>query len=137
MAEALNVLMRFLHIGSVVTLIGGVIFGRFALEPGVRSVAPETRDGMWGSAAERFRPFVYLAIAFLVISGLYNLFSNPGHTARYHIVLGIKLLLVLHVFAVTVLAVQPENSRRGRLMAGAAISGLIIVAISAYLRRIF
>jgi hypothetical protein len=56
---------------------------------------------------------------------------------RYHIVLGIKLVLVAHVFAVALLIVQPKNPRRVRLMTGAFLSGLAIILISAYLRRIF
>jgi hypothetical protein len=51
--------------------------------------------------------------------------------------LGIKLLLVLHVFAVSILIVQPKNPRRVRMLTGTMISGLVILAISAWLRRIF
>jgi hypothetical protein len=68
---------------------------------------------------------------------MYNLFANPGHSARYHMLLGVKLLLALHIFAVAMLATQPKNPRRARLLTGAAISGLAIILISAYLRRIF
>jgi hypothetical protein len=32
---------------------------------------------------------------------------------------------------------RPHNPRRPRMMAGAAISGLTIIAIAAYLRHIF
>jgi hypothetical protein len=41
------------------------------------------------------------------------------------------------VFAIAFLATQPNNPRRGRQMTGAAISGLVILLISAYLRRNF
>jgi hypothetical protein len=51
--------------------------------------------------------------------------------------LGIKLLLAMHVFAVTVLITRPRNPRRARMMTGAAISGLAIIAIAAYLRHIY
>ena len=50
---------------------------------------------------------------------------------------GIKILLALHVFAVAFLITKPVNPRRSRMMTGTIISGLIILAISAYLRRIF
>ena len=73
----------------------------------------------------------------LIVSGTYNLLTNPGHTPKYHMLLGIKLMLVLHVFAVALLITQPKNPRRARMMTGTLISGLIILAISAYLRRIF
>ena len=51
-------------------------------------------------AAAAFRPLVLAAIAGLLVSGIYNILSNPGHTVKYHMLLGIKLLLVMHVFAV-------------------------------------
>ena len=61
-------------------------------------------------AAALYRPFVYSAIGGLVISGTYNLLTNPGHRPIYHMLLGIKLLLALHVFAVAILIVQPQES---------------------------
>ena len=61
--------------------------------------------------------------------------TTPGHSQLYHIVLGVKLLLALHVFAATVALCMP--ARRPRKMAGIAVSGLLIIAISAYLRRSF
>ncbi len=137
MAEALNVIMRWLHISSVVTLIGGILFGRLVVWPGLQPLAKEAREPLEGALSERFRPLVLAAIGGLLVSGLYNIFSNPGHTPRYHMLLGVKMLLVLHVFAVAVLVSQPRNERRGRMMTGTVISGLIIIAISAYLRRIF
>jgi hypothetical protein len=73
----------------------------------------------------------------LILSGTYNLLTNPGHTPKYHMIFGIKILLVLHVFAVALLITQPKNPRRARMMTGMLVSGLIILAVSSYLRRIF
>jgi len=137
MPEALNVIMRWLHISSVITLIGGVLYGRLVFFPGLRTIAPEARTALDETASAAFRPLVYLAVGCITLSGLYNIFSNPGHSPRYHILLGIKLLLVMHVFAIVLLLVRPDNPRRQRMMGLAGVSGLIIVAISAYLRRIF
>jgi hypothetical protein len=66
-----------------------------------------------------------------------HLLSNPGHTLRYHIVLIAKLLLAAHVFAVAVLISRPSHPRRRRLMAGGAISSLVVIGIAVYLRSIF
>jgi hypothetical protein len=52
-------------------------------------------------------------------------------------VLGVKLLLVAHIFGVAVLITQPGCSRRRRLMAGGAISVLVVIGIAAYLHRIY
>jgi uncharacterized membrane protein len=137
MADALNVFMRWLHISSVVTLIGGMIFGRLVMIPASGALSADTRAALGEKAALAFRPLVGAAIAALLVSGTYNIVSSPGHTVKYHILLGVKLLLVLHVFASAWLIVQPNNKRRARQMTGVVISGLCIILISAYLRRIF
>ena len=137
MPDALNVFMRWLHISSMATLIGGMIFGRLVMTPAAGGLSPETRGAFGEKAAAAFRPLVAATITGLLISGIYNIISNPGHSVKYHIILGIKLLLVFHVFAVAWLVVQPNNQRRARMMLGAMISGLTIILISAYLRRIF
>jgi hypothetical protein len=50
-------------------------------------------------------------------------------------VFGVKMLLALHVFSVAILVTAPKNPRRARQLLGAAISGLAIILISAYLNR--
>jgi hypothetical protein len=84
-----------------------------------------------------FRPFVLAAICGLVFSGLYNILTHPGHRSTYQTLLGIKLLLALHVFAVALLIAQPGHPRRARMMTSVAISGMVIIAIAAYLQHIF
>lgn len=137
MDEVLNVFMRWLHIASVATLVGGMIFGRFVMTASAESLAPEAREALGDRAAALFRPLTVAAMTCLIVSGIYNVLTNVGHSPLYHMLLGIKLLLVAHVFAVAILVTQPGNKRRARQMFGAAISGLVIIAISAYLRRNF
>ena len=137
MPDALSTIMRWLHIASITILVGGLLYGSLALRAMVGVVTPEVEQSIAERTAARFRIRVYLTIAALIISGIYNLLSTPGHSTRYLILLGIKLLLVLHVFAVAILAVRPKVERRARMMYGAALSGLLVILISAYLRRIF
>jgi uncharacterized membrane protein len=137
MAEPLNLLMRWLHISSVAGLVGGMIYGRVAVVAAAGELEPEKRQAVEDRAAALFRPIVATAMICLILSGVYNIVSYTGHTTRYHILLGIKLLLVAHIFASALMVVQPGNKRRGRQMTGASISGLIVIAISAYLRTIY
>src|SRR5271157_4595888 len=137
MADVIYVIMRWLHIASMATLIGGMIFGRMVMAQAAEGLSPDSRESFMDRAAMLYRPLVFTAMGCLLISGTYNILTNLGHTPLYHMLLGIKLLLVMHVFAVAVLVTRPHNKRRARMMAGAAISGLIIIAISAYLRHIF
>ena len=135
MADALLLIMRWLHIASMATLIGGILFARLVMAPAISTLAPEAREPLAERAAALFRPFAYAAMAGLVASGTFNLVTRLGHRPMYHMVLGIKLLFVLHVFSVTILALQPANPRRVRMMTGIVISGLVIIAISAWLGR--
>ena len=137
MFEALGIFMRWLHIASVVTLIGGMLYGWLVLVPAAGVLAADARKALAERTAALYRPLVFGAMCALLLSGAYNLLTNPGHHLRYYILLGIKLLLVAHVFSVGILLVTKNPEHRGRLFAGSAISGLIIILISAYLRRTF
>jgi hypothetical protein len=123
--DLLRIFVRWLHISSVVTLIGGFIFARLA-------VWPELAESM----VARFRAILYLVLATTLASGLYNYLTKPFYPPHYHMVIGIKFLFVLHIFAVAILYTMPNAAlaKRRRWLTGMAISGLIVVAISAVLR---
>ena len=136
MGEYLTTIMRWVHISSVVTLIGGIVYARFVMIPSAVSLAPDARTALDENAARRFRPAVYAAMAGLVLSGVFNYLSKPGHSVRYSALFGVKMLLALHVFSVAILVSVPKNPRRARQLLGAAISGLAIILIAAYLKGI-
>ncbi|MBI1789845.1 MAG: hypothetical protein HYR60_20130 [Acidobacteria bacterium] len=140
--EILEVLTLWLHVSSVVVLIGGIIYARVEVAQVLRAMQPEEAARAADQMAARFRPLALGAMAALLLSGTYKLLTNPGHSRYYLMLLGVKLLLVLHVFAATFVLTAPAASperqaKRPRLMAGVAISGLAIIMLSAYLRRIF
>src|ERR1039458_898172 len=103
MPDVLYVIMRWLHISSMATLIGGMIFGRMVMTQAAAGLSPDSRESFLDRAAALYRPLVFAAMAGLLISGCYNILSVPGHRPVYHMLLGIKLLLVMHVFAVAIL----------------------------------
>ena len=136
MGDLLLPLMRWLHLTSAVTLVGGIIYARFVIAPSEGFLSEEARVTLDERAAAHFRPVVFLAIAGFVISGAFNYLTKPGHSIRYMMVFGVKMLLALHIFSVAILIAQPGNKRRNRQMIGAAISALIIILISGYLKGI-
>jgi hypothetical protein len=71
-------------------------------------------------------------------SGLYNYLTKANYPPHYHMWIGIKFLFVLHIFAVAILYTIPVagEPKRKRWLTGMVVSGLIIIAISAYLRWI-
>ena len=113
MDTLLHVSMRWLHIASVVVLLGGVFYARFAV----------------GDLAQGFKPMAYGAIGGILISGTYNFLSKPAFPPHYHMWFGIKILLVLHIFAATLL-----YRGKTRALTGIVISGALVLAISAWLR---
>jgi uncharacterized membrane protein len=137
MGDVLGVIMRWLHYSSLTTLIGGILYGRLVMLPASAVLAPDEREALADRAAVAFRPYVLAAICGLVVSGVYNILTHPGHRPIYQMLLGIKLLLALHVFTVALLIARPGHPRRTRMMTGVAISGLAIIAIAAYLQHIF
>jgi hypothetical protein len=113
MDTLLHVSMRWLHLFSVVVLIGGVFYARFAA----------------GDLAQGFKPMAYAAIGGILISGTYNFLSKQAFPPHYHMWFGIKILLVLHIFAATLL-----YRGKTRALTGIVISGAIVIAISGWLR---
>jgi uncharacterized membrane protein len=136
MTDALNVIMRWLHITSVVVLIGGLLYARLVIVPVLRSLPQPEQDTLGDAVSARYRSLLYLAVLLLAGTGIYNMVMHLGRGPLYQSLLGIKLLLVLHVFAVGILIVKPNNPKRARQMTGVVISGLTIIAISAVLRQL-
>jgi len=134
----LAVFMRFLHISSVVALIGGFIYARLAVWPALASFGAAESPALIEAMASRFRGMLYTLLATTLISGLYNYLTKSAYPPHYHMVIGIKFLFVLHIFAVSVLYTMPQAdpAKRKRWLTGMAISGLIVIAISADLRWI-
>jgi len=108
--------MRWLHLVSVIVLLGGVFYARVAV----------------GDMAANFKPVAYAAIGGILASGIYNFVSKPFYPPHYQMWFGIKMLLVLHVFA----AVIVYRKSKPRTLTGIIISGALIVVISGILRWI-
>jgi uncharacterized membrane protein len=137
MPDGIAISLRWLHIASMTTLLGGMIFWRLVLARASEDMSMAARGPLFERVAAGFRPLVLASIGGLVVSGVINYLLAPGHSKFYHMLFGIKMLLALHVFAVSILMVQPNNPRRTRLATGTMISGLVVLVISAWLRRNF
>jgi len=128
LALVLGVLTRFLHIASVVTLVGGIFYARVVLLPEL----PQSK-----ALADRFRPWLVATSLTLLATGFYNFFMKASLVPRsYHMWFGIKFLFALHIIAVALLLTRPgmAEMKKANLMKGMVVSGLIVIWISAYLR---
>ena len=117
MEAALAIAMRWLHIASAVVLLGGIFYARVAI----------------GEMAQSFKPWVYVAIGGILVSGIYNFLSKIPASTNYKVWFSIKMLLALHVFAAAILY---RGKGKKRSLTGMVIAGALILAISGYLRWI-
>lgn len=131
-----GVLMRWLHVTSVITLIGGFIYARWAVFPAVASLEGVRAPAILESIVARFRGLLYTVLVTTLVSGVYNYLTKTAYPPHYHMLIGIKFLFVLHVFAVAILYTMAgaDDAKRTRWLTGMVISGLIIIALSAVLR---
>jgi hypothetical protein len=113
--DVLLSISRWLHISAVMVLGGGLFYARVV-----------TKD-----LAAGFKPWGYGAIGAILVSGLVNILSKPPLPLHYYVWFGIKILLALHVFGVVV-----RSPGKPRLLTGAVITLLAILAISEVLRSI-
>ena len=69
-------------------------------------------------------------------SGAYNYATKSSYPPTYHMWMGIKLLLVLHIIASAILysVRQSNEAKRKRTELSIVISGLIVIGIADYLR---
>lgn len=134
----LGVLMRWLHIAGVVLLLGGVTYARWVLAPALGSLSPDLRRSVTARAAVQARGMMLGAVIAILGSGLYNFLTKGTYPPGYHMAFGIKMLLVLHIFAVAFLLAKPgaDEDKRHRWMSGVIFSGGVVLVISAYLRWI-
>src|SRR5260370_32520201 len=131
----LAVCMRWIHITSIVTLIGGFIYARFALAPVLATLGESEGGRLSRRVVESFRPLLYTVLVTALGSGLYNYLNKSIYPRHYHMWIGIKFLFVLHIFAVAILYTLPDASeaKRSPWLTAMVIGVVIALAISAYL----
>jgi hypothetical protein len=132
--DYLSFIILALHIICAAALIGGALAWRFGAMPGIQLLEAGTRAKADNAIAAAWRPVAIGSIAGLLITGIYNVMHRPVQTKEFHILFGIKMLLALHVFAVSLIAARADNPRRLRQLTGVAISGVLILIISAAFR---
>ena len=120
LATVLGVFMRWVHIISVVILIGGLFYAR----------------GIGTTISPWFRPKIWIGLGGILVSGTYNLLTKSSVPPMYHMWFGIKMLLALHIFAVLVLLANKNSNpaKHGRWITGVLVSGTVVITLSAYLR---
>ncbi len=136
------VLMQWLHLLGAVVAVGGAFFFRLVLLPSLSFLPNEQRSALIARLAPRFRVAIWLAIAVLIFSGVFNLLES-SHLAQpvYRGVLAVKIVLAFVLFSIALTATLPLPSlariqqKRPALLATNVVLGIVIILLSAYLRR--
>jgi uncharacterized membrane protein len=140
----LNVLSRWIHVGTVIVLVGGSVFMRFVLLPAASQLPEDQHDRLRDLVMSKWRKFAGIGIGLLLLSGFYNyiVVAIPLHRGDglYAGLLGIKIILAFVVFflvsALTGRSKRLEGIRENssRWLSVTIILAAIIVAISGYVK---
>ena len=141
--------IQWLHVGSVVLLIGGFFFLRVILLPSTSVLPDSQKPKLVEAAFRRFRVVVWIALVTTLMSGIYNFiaFLRSASTATqdpsvYILVLGIKLFIVFLIFTFGVLLTfpypvfAPIQKRPSPWLNLTLFWGLIVIFLSTLLRRL-
>jgi uncharacterized membrane protein len=136
---ALTLAMRWIHILSAITMMGGSVFIGFILRGAAAEALDEaSRQALIASVRKRWKRAVMLLTTLLLVSGFYNYlmvtrFAHDGQP-QYHMMFGIKFLLSLAVFALAMFLVGSSGlGKKLQASEGAAVGVLIALATAVVL----
>ena len=149
----LPTLMQWIHVASVVLLIGGFFFLRVILHPAARVLSDANRSQLTESVLRRFRVVIWTTLITILVSGIYNFITflraarvqsaiEPSLDYSLHIlVLAIKFSIVFLIFTFCVVLTfpypvfAPIQKRPLPWLNITLILGLIVIFLSTFLRR--
>jgi uncharacterized membrane protein len=130
-------LVRFLHVVSAITWVGGMLFIALVLVPTARGLGDATaRTRLIRASGQRFRTVAWTALAVLVLTGVLNLWLQPVllDSPRFHGKLGLVglalLLSALHDFVLGPRAGLPGADPSTRLRASWIARANVLVALA-------
>ena len=153
----LPALIQWIHVGSVVLLIGGFFFLRVILLPSAKVLPENQQLKLLEAAFRRFRVVIWSALLTILFSGIYNFIAflrSAGSLSQdspkepvenlstYILVLGVKIFIVFIIFTFGVLLTfpypvfAPVQKRPAPWLNLTLILGLTVIFLSALLRRL-
>lgn len=132
----LDLALRWVHILSAITLVGGVFFMKFALLPGLASLDAEQRTVTAAAVRKFWSKWVMASTGFLLISGIINVVRIIGtygsnFEGPYHPMLGVKMLLAFAIFGLTaVLSGRSSTAEKLRQKESTWLSVNVLLAIA-------
>lgn len=139
----LSAFMQWLHLVAAVIGAGGIAFLTVILLPSLRIVDREQRELILKAVTGRFRWISWCVVALLTGTGLYNVRQYYWEVpwGREWKLLVAKIALSGIMFAIVLALTLPFKifdwfrARRARWLAVALTLAMIVIYLSAYLRR--
>lgn len=136
-------LVQWVHVAAAVIGIGSMGFFLLILTPSLGALSPEQRDLLLRRVLGRFRWVSWSVIILLIASGLGNvrLWAWDAPWGAYWKWLTVKIVLAFLVFTIALALTVPLKllerfrARRQLWLTVAFVLGLVVILISAYLRR--
>ena len=139
----LDVIFRFVHVATAITLVGGSVFMLMVLTPAAKQISDEEHQKLATEIGRSWKRFVHIGVVLFLLSGFYN-FSRiaPMHKgdALYHALVGIKILLALGVFFIASVLVgrspafEGMRQNRPKWLKIIVILATVIVGISGFVK---
>ncbi len=104
---ALPLLMRWIHVGTAIVVVGGLVYYLLVFVPiANRILSAEERERLRIPLMRRWKMYIHPPVVLFLISGLYNyVYVTSGqHEGQglYHALFGLKFLLSLGTFALAI-----------------------------------
>ena len=139
----MSTFVQWIHLSAAVLGVGGIAFLHIIFLPSARALNPDQREMLLKIVMGKFRWVTWSVILLLLLSGLYNVrqFYWELPWGRDWKLLTTKMILSLTVFAIALALSLPLKfldwfrARRQVWLAIALTLALIVILISAYLRR--
>jgi uncharacterized membrane protein len=136
-------LMQWIHVTAAVIGVGGMAFLLLILMPSLRALDPEQRGLLAKQVMNRFRWVSWSVIFLLLVSGLYSIRQYYWEMAwgKSWAILTAKIVLAFIVFLIVLALTLPlklcdrVRARRKIWLSIAFGVALVVICISAYLRR--
>lgn len=98
-AALIELLSRWVHVGTAIVLLGGSIFLRYVVMPSAQALPEAEHNQFRERMMARWKRIVMIGIALLLLTGFYNYIGvDRVKPPRYDMLMGIKILLALGVF---------------------------------------
>jgi hypothetical protein len=132
--DLVALLSRWIHIGTAIVLVGGLVFLRFVLSPAAAQLPDEAHARLKELVLATWKKFIHAGIGLFLLSGFYNylVVQAPLHKGDklYHALMGTKILLALGVFFLSSALVGRSKAFAG-MRSNARLWQGVIVALAA------